>query len=196
MRVRSATVRDVDSLIEVHRQAFPGFFLTLLGPGFLRLLYGEMIVDRNGIVVVAVQDRRVAGFAAGVLDQTAFFSRLKSKKWAFARAAAVRAVIRPRYIPRLVRGLKRSEEGRTYSSATCLLSLGVHPTMQGTQIGQTLINAFTTAVRARGASDVCLTTDGDDNGGARRFYERNGFVVKRVYATPEGRRMIEYYLSL
>ena len=39
MIIRKATINDVDTIVEIHLNAFEGFFLTSLGAEFLRFYY-------------------------------------------------------------------------------------------------------------------------------------------------------------
>ena len=51
--VRIASADDVADIVRIHREAFPGFFLTSLGPRFLELMYREYMRHPCGIVLVA-----------------------------------------------------------------------------------------------------------------------------------------------
>ncbi|WP_305016831.1 hypothetical protein [Mycobacterium tuberculosis] len=43
IQIRPAQASDIAQIVQVHLQAFPGFFLTLMGPRFLRLLYSGFL---------------------------------------------------------------------------------------------------------------------------------------------------------
>src|SRR5204862_7639511 len=43
---------DVRDVVRIHLDAFPGFFLSFLGPAFLRLLYRGILDDPTGIALV------------------------------------------------------------------------------------------------------------------------------------------------
>ena len=45
MEIRKATANDVDIIVEIHTDAFKGFFLTSLGPKFLRFYYGCFVKE-------------------------------------------------------------------------------------------------------------------------------------------------------
>ena len=51
--IRVAAPRDLEAVTEVHVRSFPSFFLSALGPRFLRLLYEEILRSENGVLVVA-----------------------------------------------------------------------------------------------------------------------------------------------
>lgn len=195
MRVARST--DVAAIVETHLQSFPGFFLTFLGRDFLTLLYGQLLIDPVGVVVMADRSGVADGFAAGVLQQTGFYGRLaRQHKWSFARAALAGALRRPAIIPRLLRALKRPAETQQAAAEACLMSIAVRREAAGQAIGQQLVEAFCAELAARGAPAVCLTTDRDHNDSANRFYQRLGFQLRSTFVTPEGRGMNEYVISL
>jgi ribosomal protein S18 acetylase RimI-like enzyme len=77
-----------------------------------------------------------------------------------------------------------------------LFSIGVSPELQGTGAGKKLVLAFLGEAKLRGCRKVFLTTDRDGNDTVNAFYRKMGFRVEREYATPEGRRMNEYWIGL
>ena len=82
-RTRMAASPDLDAIVKIHLSSFPGFFLTLLGGRFLRLLYKEILEDPEGLLIVAEQQNSVVAFAGGVTRQTGFYGRLvRKRKWA------------------------------------------------------------------------------------------------------------------
>ncbi len=55
---------QLQAIVALHCVAFPGFFLTSLGPRFLRLLYRGFATMPGGICILAEEDGRVFGFTA------------------------------------------------------------------------------------------------------------------------------------
>ncbi|MCE9614316.1 MAG: GNAT family N-acetyltransferase [Lentisphaerae bacterium] len=187
------TPTDLPVVVAVHGHSFPGFFLTVLGPRFLTLLYRSIAADDGGLVLVAVQDERLLGFAAGVLEQRGFYRRLIRRHLvAFALAASGAALRHPAAVPRLFRALTKPADAQQAAAPCCLMSLAVAPDCQGRGIGSALVRAFCDAMTARGASAISLTTDAAHNDAVNAFYARAGFRHHRQYSTPEGRIMNEY----
>lgn len=181
----------------MHLQGFEGFFLSFLGRNFLSLLYRSLLEDRDGVLLVRAEDRKVAGFVAGVTCQAGFYRRVLAKKaLGFAWAAFGAFVRRPAIAPRLLRALRRPAEARRGSAEAGLLSIAVRPEDQGKGIGQELVRAFGEQLAARGVKSYCLTTDRDNNGRTHRFYQKLGFRPVTEFVTPEGRAMTEYQMSL
>jgi ribosomal protein S18 acetylase RimI-like enzyme len=196
--IRSMTVADVREVARVHIEAFPGFFLTFLGPGFLRELYRGIVRDPDGIAFVAVRDGACAGFVAGSASPAGLYKRLMKRRIvAFAFHAGLAFLRKPSVAPRLLRAFTRSSEAPPAESGRAeLMSLAVLPGNQGGGLGGRLVEAFVESVRSRGGAAVFLTTDAVGNDAVNAFYERLGFVRSRRFATPEGREMNEYSLQV
>ena len=73
---RPATATDVRDMVAVHMRSFEGFFLTFLGPAFLRELYASTLADPSGIGFVVEKDRCICGFVAGTVQPSGFYRRL------------------------------------------------------------------------------------------------------------------------
>ena len=195
--VRVMTDSDVPQVVEIHLKSFPGFFLSFLGARFLTLFYKGILADTQGISLVACSENRIFGFVVGVVDQRGFYQNLIQRQWwKFGVAAMGAALRRPLIIPRLVRALKQPDTVGKSCAAACLMSIAVHPEVQGQGVGQMLIEAFSAEARRRGVKAYCLTTDRDGNARVNRFYQGLGFRLGRTYVTPEGRTMNEYVISL
>jgi ribosomal protein S18 acetylase RimI-like enzyme len=198
LRVVPMKERHVAGAVEVHIQSFPGFFLTSLGPRFLRLMYSE-ILRSSGREAFVVEDGAgvVRGFVVGVAEQVGLYTRLARQCWAaFALASLGAAIRRPIVVPRLVRAFARPASIRAGGAGALLLSIGVAPEAAGQGLGRELVSRFLSSMKDRGVSAVSLTTDRDDNDRTNRFYLSLGFRVARTYVTYEGRWMNEYVKDL
>lgn len=193
LMIRPARAGEGRVLAAIHQRSFPRFFLSSLGPRFLALFY-ERLIDGAEIVLVATEAGRAIGFAAGSTTPAGFYSRLLRRDGLRFALASVPALMRkPVIAPRLARALtKPAEEAQRPEGFATLMSIGVEPDVLKTGVGRRLLDQFVAAAAARGARGVDLTTDRDDNDAVNAFYLRNGFVVRRTFVTPEGRRMNEY----
>jgi len=80
--IRSLTRDHLDQVVRVHRCAFPDFFLSFLGPRFLREFYASFLVDPMGRGFVAVDEGgRVLGVVVGPLNPAEYFKRLLKRRW-------------------------------------------------------------------------------------------------------------------
>jgi len=188
----------VSQVVEVHVHSFPSFFLTFLGPRFLQLLYREILREDGHVSLIALDgSQRIAGFVAGVLNQSGFYGRLARRRWFSFGLASLGAILRkPSILPRLLRAFRRSKDSKEATSPALLMSLAVLPDFQGHGIGQALVFALLKEMKRMGADSVVLTTDRDGNKGVNVFYQRIGFALARQFSTPEGRNMNEYVFRL
>lgn len=184
--VRPMTRADLDDVVAVHRAAFPNFFLSFLGPAFLRVFYGFVVAE--GIALVAEDGGAIAGFVAGVLDSQSFYRRLARRRALQVAFAIVPAVLRrPSTLARVVRRARqRAGPGALTPAGAELMSLAVDPAHRQRGVGKALVDAF-----AARAGRLWLTTDAVDNDAVIRFYESLGFTRTRAYSTPEGRAVLE-----
>lgn len=195
--IRYAMDQDVPSMVDIHLRSFPSFFLSFLGAGFLRELYGATIVDQEGIAFVAEDRDRIVGFSTGTSEPTGFYLRLLRQRWWRFGLACVRPLIRrPSIAPRLLRAFRRPHENDTKTGRATLMSIAVRPEAQGTGTGKWLVRAFLQEAARRGCRQVDLTTDKDNNNDVNAFYAGLGFRCERSFVTPEGRAMNEYVIDV
>jgi ribosomal protein S18 acetylase RimI-like enzyme len=189
MNVRPMARNDLDAVVAIHLAAFPNFFLTFLGPHFLRLFYAAVMAE--GIAIVATIDDRVAGFVVGMLDSRSFYRRLLLTRFVHVAIAILPIVLR--HPSTLVRVARRGV-GRAFQPAPGaeLMSLAVHPREQHRGLGRALVEAFVARVRDAGGKNLWLITDAADNDAVQKFYETLGFTARRSFTNDEGRALVEY----
>ncbi len=192
--LRRMMVDDVEQVVAIHVAAFPSFFLTFLGPRFLRALYRGVLEDPSGIAFVAERDRGIIlGFVAGTSSPSRFYSRLlRSRLLRFGLATVPALLRKPAILGRLLRVFSIPAATSSATGRAELMSLGVLPASQGSGAGGLLTERFIEEAKSRGSTTVYLTTDADGNEAVNRFYERRSFLLSRQFTTPEGRRMNEY----
>ena len=196
--IRPMVKKDIDQVVRIHLASFPGFFLSFLGPRFLSLYYSGVCEAPEGIAFVSLTpSAEPAGFVAGTSNPRGFYSRLLKRDWLRFSFASVRALFRrPSAILRVSRALSHPSRNPGGDEVAGLFSIGVSPELQGTGAGKTLVQAFLNEAKRRSCRKVFLTTDRDGNDTVNAFYRKMGFCVEREYATPEGRRMNEYWIDL
>jgi GNAT superfamily N-acetyltransferase len=188
----------IPQLVALHTAAFPGFFLTSLGPAFLRLLYTGFAREHEGICLVVESHGILAGFAAGTTAPDKFFSRLlRRRALAFALAALPGLLSNPLFAARKCLGalFYRGEQPAGLANAALLSSLAVSPAFSGQGIGQQLVLAFAEEARRQGCSSLYLTTDEADNDRANRFYAKCGFVLRDTFKRPGNRIMNRWVMA-
>lgn len=199
LRTRPARVADLSEIVSIHLESFPEFFLTFLGPRFLRLLYGQILGNSHGLCWVAEDEEseELLGFVAGVTQQAGFYrDMLRRRKWSFALSAIPALLRSPGIAFRLLAALRKPADAADAGAEACLMSIGVRSAGGGRGIGSRLVHAFADDLKGRGIYQFCLTTDRDGNDPVKAFYEKEGFELWRTFVTPEGRWMNEYLLTL
>lgn len=191
--VRRACPQDITEIVAIHGESFPGFFLSFLGPRFLRVLYESIVDHERGAAFVYLDNGELAAFVAGVTNPSAFYRALiKHRLPAFMWAAMSAALRRPQIILRLFRALLYPSQTPRGDAIATLMSIGTRPKCQGRGIGRQLVEAFLAEMNRRGVRCVNLTTDRQNNDEANAFYRKLGFTLVRTYGTPEHRQMNEY----
>lgn len=188
---------DLAKVVKIHLAGFSGFFLTFLGPAFLREFYEGTLADPACICFVAEYQGNLTGFVVGTDQPSDFYRRLILKHWwHFALASLAPFFKRPSIAPRLLRAFAKPAEVTHTPGRGSLMSIAVLPEMKGKGIGKLLVQAFLKEAISRGVKQVDLTTDSENNHLVNNFYCRLGFVCERTFITPEGRKMIEYVMDL
>lgn len=191
------TQADITAVTEIHLAAFTGFFLSFLGPAFLRELYDGIVSDPSGIAFVCENHNQLVGFVAGSDRPSGLYGRLLRKRaWRFTVASSKAVLRRPSVMTRLVRAMDKSEEAAVPDGMATLMSIAVTPEIQGSGAGKLLVREFLEACRQRGVVAVNLTTDATNNAAVNAFYSRQGFELARTFVTREGRAMNEYIIQL
>ncbi|MDM8006738.1 MAG: GNAT family N-acetyltransferase [Phycisphaerae bacterium] len=192
MTLGHAGPEDIEAIVRLHIAAFRGFFLTSLGPAFLRLLYRSFSDMEGGICIVARNASGLLGFVAGTTEPHGFFRALLTKKGIrFALAAVPGLLCNPLQGVRKCLGALffRGEQPPALPGAAFLSSLAVLPEQAGKGVGQALVLEFCRELRRRGMVSVYLVTDEVDNERANRFYEKCGFSLVDTFKRPGSRRM-------
>ena len=199
MTIRQLSQKDkrlIGELAKLHKKAFPDFFLTQLGLPFLRTLYRGYLDDPESGIIVAVENRKLAGFVAYSNDYPRFYKGLVKKKIIqFVWCSFLAALRHPSFTKRLLGALKKSEAVEKKEKYVELASICVDPETEGKGIGTKLVNRLKKQVDFDIYSYINLETDADHNDKANGFYVKNGFTLYRTYMTNEGRRMNEYRYS-
>lgn len=189
---RHGTPGDIGAIVRLHRAAFSGFFLTSLGPSFLRLLYRAFLDMDGGVCIVAQNGDGVQGVVVGAADPSAFFAVLRRKRGILFALAALPGIFRnPMLVMRkcLWALSYGGEQPGALPGAGLLSSVAVAPETCGRGIGRRLVNALCEELRGRGTEYVYLITDETNNEQVNGFYRRCGFTLVDTFERFEKRRM-------
>jgi len=187
--------RHIREVVDIHMRAFPDFFLTFLGKGFLKEFYGFFLCDPMGIAFVAEDSdsKQILGVVVGPLVPDGYFKRLLKKRWwAFCLASITAILKKPPVIKRLFRALFYRGESPQDKDRALFSSIAISPGTQRKGVGKALVKKWLDAVSERGGKGAFLTTDAENNNVVNSFYHNLGWKVESTYETPEGRKMNRY----
>ncbi len=191
MVTRDASLKDCDSITEIHLRSFSRFFLSSLGRRFLKIFYKACIKNPETIAIVCcMASGEIAGFAVGTSRSEDYYRKLLIKNIpVFSLEAALLLFTRPKALIRLALNLAKSDGTDDTDNAAELLSIATLPEYTGSGIGKQLLEAFEVRLKERDCTTVSLTTDYYDNADVVRFYQNVGYELKNDFITYPDRRM-------
>ena len=197
MKITNAAFEDLDDIVDLHIEAFPGFFLTTLGRDFLKELYGGFLSGSSGVFLVAreIGKREIVGFVAGTIDPENFFRNLRTQRGLYFILKAIPAILKnPRPVcKKLIYAVRyRGEIPVAKSKGALLSSIGVAKSAVGTGISGSLITAFEEEIIRCGVRSIYLTTDALNNDRVNAFYIKHGYVVLEKFFQNGKREMFRY----
>lgn len=198
MNIRKATINDVDTIVEIHLDAFKGFFLTSLGSAFLKFYYTCFVKSSETVIMVAEEEGIVYGFSASTKVCKGFNSRLiKSNLFAFGMLSLKMLFSSPKSLIRLAKNLTKKGEGvEDNEDYAELYSIGVSKSAQGKGVGKKLLAASEEILKKEGVRRVSLTTDFDHNEQAVGFYHSMGYETLYEFVTYPNRKMYRLIKTL
>lgn len=185
----------IAQIVQIHLDTFQGFFLTFMGRGFLKVLYGAYCEhNASGLLTATNEAGEPVGFLAYSEDLSGLYKFMIRKHLPAFFWYALGAFLRKSGIfLRLVRAFLKSGESVRTEAYVELASIGVRPDMKGRGVGSLLIDELKSRVNFERFAYINLETDAENNEGANRFYQKNGFCLARTFVTREGRKMNEYH---
>lgn len=198
MNIRKATINDVDTIVEIHLDAFKGFFLTSLGSAFLKFYYTCFVKSRETVTMVAEEEDMVYGFSASTKVCKGFNRRLvKNNMFAFSMLSLKMLFTSPKALIRLAKNLTKKGEGvEDNEDYAELYSIGVSKSAQGKGIGKKLLAKTEEVMKLEGVERVSLTTDYYNNENAVGFYHSMGYETLYEFVTFPNRKMYRLIKTL
>lgn len=191
--VQSSENEIINSIVSVHLNAFPGFFLTFMGKGFLNQMYRSYCEhEKSGLIVAELEDKAI-GFLAYSSDFSNLYKyMIKTRLILFAWYSLGAFLRKPSAFFHIISAFLKPSETKRNEKYTELASIGVDPKYKSLGIGTQMIEKLKKIVDFKESAYITLETDAKNNESAIRFYEKNGFVLEHSYVTAEGRCMNEY----
>lgn len=194
MIIRVATTKDVSQIVDIHMNAFEGFFLTTLGRSFLSFYYNAFINSKDGIVLCAVLNNGVCGFAAATKQCKGFNSNIiKTNFMRFVLLTIKLLFVKPSALIRLAKNLSKKsdiiDDPEDYAE---LYSIGVAANAQGKGVGKKLLASIEEKMKSEGVEKISLTTDYYNNDSAIAFYRTMGYQTLYEFTTYPSRKMYRF----
>lgn len=202
MNVRNAQPQDIDSIVNIHLDAFEGFTLSLLGKRFLHRFYRAIINDDSGILLVAESQQQVVGFVSGTTAPEGYYKKLLLEQFVgFGFAALIGILTHPKQAFHLVKMVLsaltyRGDKPKDIGEAVLLSSIGVKPDTSSKGAGRLLLSAFEQQCILQHYKNVYLTTDRDGNERVNQFYRRSGYEIFQQIEKAGSRHMNVYVKAL
>ena len=198
IQFRVAGKKDVDSIVQIHQDAFQDFFLTSLGHRFLRTYYRCFISSDESVCIVAEERDAVVGFAVSACKSNGFNKRLVLKNLFPFIAESIKLLFtHPKSLLQLLGNFsKKSDTIKDDGTYAELFSIGVKKMEQGRGIGGRLLEEIECLLSKRGIEQLSLTTDYFNNDLVRRFYQSKGFNLLYEFNAYPNRRMCRLIKSL
>ena len=198
MEIRKAEQSDIESIVKIHSDAFKDFFLTSLGPDFLRFYYICFVNSNETVTMCAVEDGKILGFAASTKVCKGFNSRLiKSNLVNFGMLSIKLLFTSPQSLIRLFKNLtKKSETVEDNENYAELYSIAISQDAQSKGVGKQLLTASEKIMKDEGVERVSLTTDYYNNEAAVGFYLSMGYETLYEFMTYPNRKMYRFIKSL
>jgi ribosomal protein S18 acetylase RimI-like enzyme len=198
LQLRQLVNNNVNEMVNIHSKAFEGFFLTSLGPNFLKTYYRSCIKNELTISVgVFDENNKLCGFAIGASNSSGYHKRiLLSNFYRFANSLINVAVFRPRILIRLLLNLNKSNKKEEQKNKSELFSIAVLPNFKGIGLGYKLLSHFESIVKDLGVNTILLTTDSENNQDVLNFYAKNGYSIYYDFITYPNRKMYKLIKNL
>jgi ribosomal protein S18 acetylase RimI-like enzyme len=190
IQIAPLTASHAEEAARLHILGQPGTFLTALGPAVLTVLYRVLPVSPVGFGFAALDARsHPLAFAAITTGTGRLFFEMGTRRLPdLLPPLLTRFVQQPTLIWRSLQTVIYpflAHERETESAAE-LLAIMTAPEWRGQGLGAALLTAVEERCRQRQIHLLDVTVD-MNNSGARRFYERQGFIFRReilLYGRP------------
>lgn len=198
MEILEFTDSSPDEVVNIHKEAFKGFFLTSLGDKFLKVYYNAVARNNKGILVCIKKDENIIGFAAGTMFSKKFHSQiLKENILSFAWVLLKNPLLKPGSFIRLFKNMnKKTVKVNDDGNYAELLSIGVCPKEKGKGYGKILLEAFESELVRKKVKRTTLTTDYYNNEDVIAFYKKMGYVEFDSFIAYPDRKMYKLIKEL
>ena len=192
--IKVLNVDDTMEMSRVHMEAFSTFFLTSLGPLFVKRFYEAVLVTEKGYGIGFVENGKLGAFAVGAFEKEGFYRNVVKKHAVKLIFAALPAFLKkPNRAFRIMKAFTAQPYNDSNKNGGVLLSICVDTQLKGRGMGKLILSAFEEKMW-EGASLLYLTTDAEKNQDVNQFYLSQGYALTTQYY--QGNRKMNLYLKL
>lgn len=173
--IKKASEEDSGQIAELHRQYIPSGFLSSLGHGILTLIYKSMLTSKEAFCLVAKDNNRTVGFAAGAVTVRGFYKEFLRRHFLRGCLILLPEVLNPSAIKKIKETLSYPAKMQGTPDAE-LLSIVVDEEYQSMGISRKLLDGLALEFKRRGVERFKVVV-GSGLKAACTFYEKNGGVL-------------------
>lgn len=197
LSIRKMLEADLVNIVEVHSQAFKGFFIEQMGPLFIKAYYKLLLAYEGSIAYVYHgKNGLIEGFVVGFVQPKVFYKKFIRSSFQFIIPVFVGIIRNPQLVIKILGNIRRiifvESHNRNFeidANTAELSSIAVISPSEG--IGSLLIDAFTKDALSRALTSITLTTDSENNELVNNFYIKHGFV-RNGLEERNGRKLWRY----
>ena len=196
IKVRKMKQSDLDKVVSIHHQAFPDFFMTLMGSLFLKKYYLTVMEYKESIALVHLDNiNNLSGFAVGFIDPKLFYKFFMQKFFRFLFPIAIGLILKPYLLKRILIGFFRVNNSKDQNSSKTLCELSsIGVAKKGSGIGKILLVEFINECFIKGSEALVLATDLNNNENVIAFYKSIGFKQYKIEL--QGKREMAHFKLL
>jgi len=189
MIIRNIEKKDISKIVSIHLASFSNFFLTSLGPNFLRVYYSSYLKLDCSVCLCAEIDGEIVGFVFGTLKPDGFNRKLFVNNFFSFTGVLIKILLRNRKsIIRIFRNANK-QRNTLLNNFSELFSIAVDPNYIGKGIGKNLLSYYEKVVIENKMSSIILTTDYFNNANTLNFYFNCGYKVYDIFFAYPKRKM-------
>lgn len=194
-QINQLRTEDTTDIVEIHLNAFKGFFLTNLGKNVLQVFYAALIEDKSTIAWGVKNEKYLVGFFVATTLPNGLYARIFKKHFfSFFIPLTLSFFKNLTLFKRMIISIKSSKfilPPSDYSSS--LLSICVSPQFAGKGVGKILLAKLEEELMLQKKKGYYLTTDTENNDATNNFYLINQFDLFNVYY--QGKRKMNIYIK-
>jgi ribosomal protein S18 acetylase RimI-like enzyme len=191
VEIKIASIEEIAQIVEIHKQAFPNFFLTSLGSDFLSFYYSTVLKSKDVIILCAMDSDCVLGICEATRLSHGFYKKLiMSNIFSFFAVTVKLMFSNPSALLHLIKNLSKTDNSQKDDGSYAELhSLAISPNCQGKGIGKSLLASLEKQYKQEGIKKLSLTTDVYNNDVSIAFYYACGYTKYYDFIAFPNRKM-------